>query len=101
VRCSINSGRGYVAYGKATGKTPTVDAMEIAINSLKDILNESKSVLVGIMGYYENLSMIAVNEAMTMLQEAVHPDAEIIWGVNSDVTYLDSVETIIIATRSD
>lgn len=95
-----NSGKCYVSYGMATGKTPAIDAMKIAINSLKDILNKSKGVLVGIVGYYENLSMIEANEATTMLQEAMHPDAEIIWGVNSDVTYLDSVETIIIATLS-
>lgn len=93
-----NSGRSYVAYGKATGKTPAIDAMKNAMNPLKDILGDSKHLLIGIFGSVEEFSMMEVNEATTILQEAVHPEAEIIWGVTPDVTNADFIEVIIIAS---
>ena len=98
-----NSGIGYVAYGNASGETAEIDAMKNAINSVKDTLSKSKRILFCIIGGIENLNMMEVNEASTIVQEAAHPDAEIIWGViaSDDVTYLDSVETIIITIRSE
>ena len=90
------SGRGYVGYGKATGEQPIIAAMNSAINSLKDTLRNSKRLLVCFFGWYENLLMLEVNEATTILQEAAHPDAEIIWGVVTDITNQDFVEVIVI-----
>ena len=92
----LNSGKCYVAYGKANGKTPAVDATKILINSVKDILRKSKRMVFSIIGGKDNLSMMDVNEATTILEEAVHPEAEIIWGVTSDVINDDSIEVIII-----
>jgi cell division protein FtsZ len=93
------NGRGYVGYGKATGEQPTIDAMNSAINSLKDTLHNSKRLLVCFFGWYENLQMLEVNEATTILQEASHPDAEIIWGVVTDITNQDFVEVIVISAE--
>ena len=97
------SGRGYIACGKANGEKAT-DAMKIAINSMEEILQHSKRILLGIFGCREessspsNLSMKEVNEATTILQESAHPDAEIVWGVTADITSEDYVEVIIIAS---
>lgn len=92
-----NSGKVYVGYGRATGKTPAIDAMKNAMNPLKDILVESKHLLIGIFGSCENFSMMEVNESTTILEEAVHPDAEIVWGVTPDETNADYIEVIIIS----
>ena len=93
-----NSGRGYVAYGKATDETPTIDAMKNAINSMKDILRKSKRILLCIISSTENLSMMEVNEATIILQEETHSESEIIWGVAIDVRNDNFVEVSIIAT---
>jgi cell division protein FtsZ len=42
-----------------------------------------------------------VNEASTTVQEAAHPDAEIIWGVSVDESLGDKVTVTVIATRFD
>lgn len=93
------NGRGYVGYGKATGEQPIIEAMKSAINSLKDTLRNSKRLLVCFFGWYENLQMLEVNEAATILQEAAHPNAEIIWGVVTDITNQDFVEVIVISAE--
>lgn len=93
-----NSSRGYVSYGRATGKTPAIDAMKNAINPLKDIFGKPKQLLIDIFGSVGNFSMREINEATTILQEAAHPDAEIIWGVTPDVTSADFIEVVIIAS---
>ena len=92
------SGRGYVGYGRATGEQPIIEAMNSAINSLKDTLHNSKRLLVCFFGWYENLQRIEANEA-TILQEAAHPDAEIMWGVVLDITNQDFVEVIVISAE--
>lgn len=93
------SGRCYVGYGRANGEQPIIEAMNSAINSLKDTLHNSKRFLIGFFGWYENLLMLEVNEAATILQEAAHPDAEIIWGVQTDITNQDFVEVIVISAE--
>ena len=93
------SGRCYVGYGRAKGEEPIIEAMNSAINSL-DNLHNSKRFLIGFFGWYENLSMLEVNEATTLLQEAAHPDAEIILGVVPDITNQDFVEVIVISAEN-
>ena len=93
------SSRGYVGYGKAAGEQPIIEAMNSAINSLKDTLHNSKRLLICFFAWYENLLMLEVNEATTILQEAAHPDAEIIWGVVTDITNQDFVKVIVISAE--
>lgn len=93
------SGRGYVGYGKAKGEQPIIAAMKSAMNSLKDTLHNSKRFLICFFGRYENLLMLEVNEATTILQEAAHPDAELSWQVVPDITNQDFVEVIVISAE--
>lgn len=95
-----NNGKGYVTYAKAAGETAEVDAMKYAVNSAKDILSKSKGILCYIFGSTENISMMAVNEAVILLEEAAHPEAEILWSVSTDVISTDFVEVILITTDS-
>lgn len=91
-----NGGRGYIACYKATGEAPVIDSVENAINSMKSILCNSKGILVCVFGYPERIREL--NEAVMMLQEAVHPEAKIDRSVVVDISS-DFVETIIIATN--
>lgn len=93
-----NGGKGYVAYGKATGKTPVIDAMESAINSAGDIFRKSKRILLCIFGCLESLSMMEVHEATIIFQKSANPDSEIVWGVPIDENCFDFAEVLIIAT---
>lgn len=94
-----NGGRGYIACYKATGETPVIDSVKSAINSMKDVLCSSKGILVCVFGYPEIIRKLnEAVEAMMMLQEVAHPEAQIDWSVVVDISS-DFVETIIIATN--
>ena len=94
-----NAGKGVSGYGEATGEDATVEAVERAIKTIKDDLHGAKGILINIKGSVDDLSMIEVNEATTMVSEAVHEDAEIIWGVTADEMVKDVIKVVITATR--
>ena len=45
--------------------------------------------------------MFEVNEATTIIQEAVSPSADIIWGASADDKLGDTVNVVLIATGFD
>ena len=98
-----NAGSALMGIGEASGENATVDAVKAAIDSplLETSLQGARGVLLNIMGATDSLSMLEVNEASTTVQEAAHPDAEIIWGVSVDETLGDKVSVTVIATRFD
>lgn len=98
-----NAGSALMGIGEASGENATVDAVKAAIDSplLETSLQGARGVLLNIMGATDSLSMVEVNEASTTVQEAAHPDAEIIWGVSVDESLGDKVSVTVIATRFD
>ena len=98
-----NAGAALMGIGEASGENATVDAVKAAIDSplLETSLQGARGVLLNIMGATDSLSMLEVNEASTTVQEAAHPDAEIIWGVSVDESLGDKVSVTVIATRFD
>ncbi len=98
-----NAGSALMGIGEASGENATVDAVKAAIDSplLETSLQGARGVLLNIMGATDSLSMLEVNEASTTVQEAAHPDAEIIWGVSVDESLGDKVTVTVIATRFD
>ena len=98
-----NAGSALMGIGEASGENATVDAVKAAIDSplLETSLQGARGVLLNIMGAQDSLSMMEVNEASTTVQEAAHPDAEIIWGVSVDESLGDKVSVTVIATRFD
>jgi len=98
-----NAGSALMGIGEASGENATVAAVKAAIDSplLETSLQGARGVLLNIMGATDSLSMMEVNEASTTVQEAAHPDAEIIWGVSVDETLGDKVSVTVIATRFD
>ena len=98
-----NAGSALMGIGEASGENATVDAVKAAIDSplLETSLQGARGVLLNIMGATDSLSMMEVNEASVTVQEAAHPDAEIIWGVSIDESLGDKVSVTVIATRFD
>ncbi|MBQ6296935.1 MAG: cell division protein FtsZ [Selenomonadaceae bacterium] len=97
------AGSALMGIGEASGENATVNAVKAAIDSplLETSLQGARGVLLNIMGATDSLSMMEVNEASTTVQEAAHPDAEIIWGVSVDESLGDKVSVTVIATRFD
>lgn len=98
-----NAGSALMGIGEASGENAPVDAVKAAIDSplLETSITGARGILLNIMGATESLSMIEVNEASTTIQEAAHPEAEIIWGVSVDESLGDTVTVTVIATRFD
>ncbi len=98
-----DAGSALMGIGEASGENATVNAVKAAIDSplLETSLQGARGVLLNIMGATDSLSMMEVNEASTTVQEAAHPDAEIIWGVSVDESLGDKVSVTVIATRFD
>ena len=87
--------------GEASGDNAAVEAVKKAIASplLETSVDSARGILLNFMGATDSLSMMEVNEASTTVQEAAHPDAEIIWGVSVDESLGDTIIVTIIATR--
>ena len=98
-----NAGSALMGIGEASGENATVEAVKAAIDSplLERGIEGARGILLNIMGATDSLSMMEVNEASTTVQEAAHPDAEIIWGVSVDESLGDTVSVTVIATRFD
>ncbi len=96
-----DAGSALMGIGEASGENATVDAVKAAIDSplLETSIQGARGILLNIMGATDSLSMMEVNEASTTVQEAAHPDAEIIWGVSVDESLGDTVTVTVIATR--
>ena len=98
-----NAGSALMGVGEASGDNAAVEAVKKAIASplLETSVDSARGILLNFMGATDSLSMMEVNEASTTVQEAAHPDAEIIWGVSVDETLGDKVSVTVIATRFD
>ena len=87
VRTIMNEmGVALMGTGSASGEERAVDAARAAISSplLEDLSIEgAHGVLINITGG-EDLSLFEVNEASTLIQEAAHEDANIIFGAVID-----------------
>ncbi|MBQ4404825.1 MAG: cell division protein FtsZ [Selenomonadaceae bacterium] len=96
-----NAGSALMGVGEASGDNAAVEAVKKAIASplLETSVDSARGILLNFMGAQDSLSMIQVNEASTTVQEAAHPDAEIIWGVSVDDSLGDTIIVTIIATR--
>ena len=98
-----NAGAALMGVGEASGENAAVEAVKKAIASplLETSVDSARGILLNFMGAQDSLSMMQVNEASTTVQEAAHPDAEIIWGVSVDDSLGDTIVVTIIATRFD
>ena len=88
-------------HGRAA-TTARFTAAESAVSSplLETSVDGARSILLSITGG-PDLTLIEVSEAAKIVQEAAHPEANIIFGANIDESIDDEVWVTVIATRFD
>ncbi|MBI5409029.1 MAG: cell division protein FtsZ [Nitrospirae bacterium] len=95
-----NSGRSLMGIGNASGEHRAIDAAKMAITSplLEETsIDGAKGVLINITGG-SSLSFHEVHEAASLVRDAVHEDAEIIFGSVIDPDLDDKIVVTVIAT---
>src|SRR6185295_19329873 len=95
-----NKGLALMGIGYAEGEHRAVEAATNAISSplLEDIsIDGATGIIINITGG-SNLKIHEVNEATTLIMEAAHEDAEIIFGTVIDENIKDMVKVTVIAT---
>src|SRR3954470_20971645 len=95
-----NKGLALMGIGLASGENRAVEAATNAISSplLEDIsINGATGIIINITGG-SSLKIHEVNEATTLIMEAAHEDAEIIFGTVIDEALKDQVKVTVIAT---
>jgi cell division protein FtsZ len=95
-----NKGLALMGIGFGSGEHRSVEAATSAISSplLEDVsINGATGIIVNITGG-SNLTLHEVNEATSIIQEAAHEDAQIIFGTVIDESLNDRVKVTVIAT---
>jgi cell division protein FtsZ len=97
-----DAGHALLGIGMGAGDSRAVDAAESAVSSplLETSVDGARSILLSITGG-SDLTLIEVSEAAKIVQDAAHPDANIIFGANIDESIHDEVWITVIATRFD
>jgi cell division protein FtsZ len=101
IMCSM--GRALMGTGIGNGKRRATEAAEMAISSplLEDIsIDGATGILINITGG-PDLTLHEVNEASSLIQQAAHEDANIIFGSVIDPNLHDEVRITVIATGFD
>src|SRR3982075_2075963 len=96
------AGTALMGIGSARGEGRSLKAAEIAINSplLEASMEGAQGVLMSIAGG-SDLGLFEINEAASLVQEAAHPEANIIFGTVIDDSLGDEVRVTVIAAGFD
>ena len=97
-----NAGSALMGIGSARGEDRAVQAAELAISSplLEASIDGAHGVLISVQGGAD-LGLFEINEAARMVQEAAHPEANIIFGAVIDDALGDDVRVTVIAAGFD
>jgi len=97
-----NAGYAHMGVGTAVGKGKAEEAAKAAIASplMETSINGAHGVLINITGS-SDMGLEEVEAAATLVQEAAHPDANIIFGTTFDESMDDQIRVIVIATGFD
>ena len=89
----------HMGVGHAAGKGKAEDAARMAVASplMETSINGARGVLINITGS-EDMGLEDVEAAANLVQEAAHPDANIIFGATFDETLQDEIRVTVIAT---
>ena len=92
-------GMAHMGIGTATGDERCAEAARQAVASplLETTIDGAKGVLINIVGD-SSLSMLEIDEAVSLVQEAADPDASIIFSMGTDDSLSDTVRVTVIAT---
>ena len=97
-----DAGRAHMGVGRAAGKNKAEEAAKMAISSplLETSINGAHGVLVNVTGSMD-IGLEEVETAANLVQEAAHPEANIIFGAAFDDTLEDELRVTVIATGFD
>jgi cell division protein FtsZ len=97
-----NAGSALMGIGSARGESRAIQAAEMAVASplLEASIDGAHGVLLSIAGG-SDLGLFEVNEAAALVADAVHPDANIIFGTIIDDSLGDEVKITVIAAGFD
>ncbi len=97
-----DAGYAHMGVGHAAGKGKAEEAAKAAVSSplMETSINGAKGVLVNITGSYD-IGLDDVEAAASLVQQAAHPDANIIFGATFDDAMDDEIRVTVIATRFD
>ena len=97
-----DAGYAHMGVGRAEGKNKAEEAAKMAISSplLETSINGAKGVLVNVTGSMD-IGLDEVEQAATLVQQAAHPDANIIFGATFDENMEDEIRVTVIATGFD
>ncbi|MBQ9458341.1 MAG: cell division protein FtsZ [Oscillospiraceae bacterium] len=93
------AGLAHMGVGRAAGKNKAEEAAKMAISSplLETSINGAHGVLINIVGS-SDIGLEEVEQAASLVQDAVHPDANTIFGAAFDDTLDDEIRVTVIAT---
>jgi len=94
-----DAGRAHMGVGRAAGKNKAEEAAKMAISSplLETSINGARGVLINVTGSVD-IGLEEVETAANLVQEAAHPDCNIIFGATFDENLEDEMRVTVIAT---
>ena len=94
-----NAGMAHMGVGRAAGKGKAEEAARMAISSplLETSIHGARGVLINVTGSMD-IGLEEVEQAASLLQDAVHPDALTIFGATFDESMDDEIRVTVIAT---
>ena len=96
------AGTALFGIGAAKGEDRATQAAEIAISSplLEESIEGAHGALINIAGPCD-LKLQEASAATELVRKAIHPEAQIIWGLSLDDAYGDEVRVTVIAAGFD
>ena len=97
-----DAGLAHMGVGRAAGKGKAEEAARLAISSplLETSINGAQGILVNVAGSLD-IGLEEVEQAVGLVKDAVHPDANTIFGATFDETLDDEIRVTVIATGFD
>ena len=92
-----NSGAAIVGIGTAkTSRDAAIAALDYPL--MKNKIQGARNILISFMGAENSFSMLEVDEAANIIQDAANVDAAIMWGMSINENFGNTVKVTIIAT---
>ena len=94
-----DAGFAHMGVGRAAGKGKAEDAARMAVASplMETSINGARGVLINVTGSMD-IGLEEVEQAASLVQDAVHPDALTIFGATFDESMDDEIRVTVIAT---
>lgn len=94
-----DAGLAHMGVGRAAGKGKAEEAAKMAVSSplLETSINGARGILINVAGS-PDIGLEEIEQAAGLVQAAVHPDANVIFGATFDESLDDEIRVTVIAT---